>query len=182
MKRVVITAVLCFAFCLTGVAQQNAADAPASKEDIQRYLDAIHSHEMMKQTIEAMSQSMHQMIHEQYLRDKDTLPPDFEEKMNKFLDDSMSKMPFDEMMEAMIPTYQKHFTKSDIDALISFYSSPTGQKVLREMPAIMADSMQSAMPIIQKHVEKMQEDIQEQAAALKKEQPKTPAKKPTAKK
>ncbi len=182
MKRTAITVILCFAFCLTGVAQQNAADAPATKEDVQRYLDAIHSHDMMKQMIDAMSKPMHQMIHEQFLRDQDKLPADFEERMNKIMDDSMNKMPFDEMMEAMIPTYQKHFTKSDIDALISFYSSPTGQKVLREMPAIMADSMQSAMPIIQKQVEKMQENIQEQVAELMKEQPKTPAKKPSSKK
>ncbi len=182
MKRFAITAILCFAFCVTGVAQQNAADAPASKEDIQKYLDAIHSHDMMKQMIGAMSQSMHQMIHEQFLKDQDKLPPDFEERMNKFLDDSMNQMPFDEIMEAMIPTYQKHFTKSDIDALVGFYSSPTGQKILREMPAVMADSMQAAMPLIQKQVEKMQERVQEQVSELTKEQPKAPAKKPATRK
>src|SRR5436305_9584373 len=172
MKRITITAILCFAFCLTGVAQ-NAADAPASKEDIQRYLDAIHSHDMMKQMIDAMSKPMHQMIHEQFLKDQDKLPVDFEERMNKVLDNFLNKMPFDEMMEAMIPTYQKHLTKSDINALVSFYSSPTGQKVLREMPAIMADFMQSAMPIIQRQVEKMQENIQQQVAELMKAQPKS---------
>ena len=182
MKRVAITAVLCFAFCLTGVAQQNAADAPASKEDVQRYLDAIHSHDMMKQMIDVMSKPMHQMIHEQFLKNQDKLPPDFEDRMNKFLDAAWSQTYLDEIMEAMIPAYEKHFTKSDIDALISFYSSPTGQKMLHEMPAVMADSMQAAMPVIQKQVEKIQEQVQEQVAELTKEQPKTPAKKPSSKK
>lgn len=182
MRRIAIIVLLCFGFCVTGVAQQNAADPPASKEDVQRYLDAIHSHDMMKQMVEAMSKPMQQMIHEEFLRDKDKLPADFEERMNKILGDSMNQMPFDEIMEAMIPTYQKHFTKSDVDALISFYSSPTGQKVLREMPAIMADSMQAAMPMIQRQVEKLQEHVQEQVAELMKEQPKGPAKKPSTKK
>lgn len=36
------------------------------------------------------------------------------------------------MTEAMVTVYQKHFTKSDVEALIGFYSSPTGQKMLRE--------------------------------------------------
>src|SRR5947209_7398299 len=103
MKRILTIATLCLAFCLTGLAQQNAADAPATKEDVQKYLDVLHSHDMMEQMIEAMSKPMHQMMHEQYLKEKDKLPADFEARMNAIMDDMMKKMPFDEMMEAMIP-------------------------------------------------------------------------------
>ena len=34
------------------------------------------------------------------------------------------------MMQSMVPAYQKHFTKGDIDNLVAFYSSPTGEKVI----------------------------------------------------
>jgi hypothetical protein len=179
MKRILITATLCLAFCLTGLAQQNASDAPASKEDIQRYLEAIHSHDMMKQMVEAMSKPMHQMMHEQFLKDQDKLPADFETRMNKIMDDMLNSMPFDEMMDAMIPSYQKHFTKGDMDSLVAFYSSPTGQKILREMPAIMADSMSAAMPILRKQIDVMTQRLQEQVAAMMKEPAKAPGKKPT---
>jgi hypothetical protein len=179
MKRILTIATLCLAFCLSGLAQQNAADAPATKEDIQRYLDAMHVHDMMKQMIEAMSKPLHQMVHEQYMKDQDKLPADFETKMNKIMDDMMNAMPFDEMMEAMLPAYQKHFTKGDIDALIAFYSSPTGQKVLREMPAIMAESMEAAMPIAQKYTQGVAEHVQEQIAEMMKEPAKGAGKKAT---
>src|SRR5439155_13694987 len=53
----------------------------------------------------------------------------------------LMSMPFDEMMDAMVPTYQKHFTRGELDALTAFYSSPTGQKILREMPAIMSEAI-----------------------------------------
>jgi hypothetical protein len=53
---------------------QTSDDTPASKEDVQRYLNAIHSHEMMLQMIDAMSKPMHQMVHDQFLKDKDKLP------------------------------------------------------------------------------------------------------------
>ena len=108
----------------------------------------MHSHDMMKQMMAAMSKPMHQMVHEQYLKDKDKLPADFEVQMNKMMDDMMAGMPMDEMMQAMVPVYQKHFTKRDVDDLIAFYSSPVGQKMLKEMPGIMAEAMQSMMPIM----------------------------------
>ena len=64
-----------------------------------------------------MIKPMHQMIHEQFMKDKDKLPSDFEARMKKMMDDSMKSFPWDEMMQAMVPAYQKHFTKGDMDTL-----------------------------------------------------------------
>jgi hypothetical protein len=89
--------------------------------------------------------------------------------MDKIMDDMLMGMPFDEMMDAMVPTYQKHFTRGELDALTAFYSSPTGQKILREMPAIMSEAMESMMPIMRKNIERMTEDVQQQAAEMMKE-------------
>ena len=47
------------------------------------------------------------------------------------------------MLDDMIPVYQKHLTKSDVDEMIKFYSTPTGQKFLREMPAMTAEGMEA---------------------------------------
>lgn len=46
--------------------KQNATDAPASKEDIQRYLNVMHCREMLAQSVEAMIKPMRQMTHERY--------------------------------------------------------------------------------------------------------------------
>ena len=67
------------------------------------------------------------------------------------------------MMNEMIPVYQRHFSKSDIDGLIAFYSSPTGQKFLREMPAVTAESMQAAYPRIQSAVDAALKRAQEKS-------------------
>lgn len=164
MTRRVILLTCCFAFALSLSAQQTVNDSPASKEDIERYLDVIHSHDMMKQVMQAMSKPMHDMVHEQFIKSRDRLPPDFEARMNGVMDDMFNNMPVDEMMQAMVPVYQKHFTHVDIDALIAFYSSPTGQKVLREMPAITAEAMQSMMPIMRKQMDAMTQRVQEEVA------------------
>jgi hypothetical protein len=68
----------------------------------------------------------------------------------------------DEIVETMVPAYQKHLTKGDIDNLVAFYSSPTGAKVLREMPAIMAEAMQDMMPTLSKYVETVRQKLQKQ--------------------
>jgi hypothetical protein len=154
---------------------QTAADAPASKEDVERYLEAMHSHEMMKQMMGAMSQSMHQTTHDLCAKDKDQLPADCEARANKIMDDMVKDLPLDEMMDAMVPVYQKHFTKGDIEALVAFYSGPTGQKMLRELPATMAEAMEAMRPFMSKAVDHMTERMQQEIAQMKKDPAKKPA-------
>jgi Uncharacterized protein conserved in bacteria (DUF2059) len=54
--------------------------------------------------------------------------------------------PIDELIDAMVPIYQRHFTHADLVGVIEFYSSATGQKYLKEMPAMMSESMQGMQP------------------------------------
>ncbi len=166
MKRILVAAAIILAMCGYVGAQQNPADVPATKEDIQRYLQIMHSREMMTKMVEAMSKPMHQMVHEQYLKDKDKLPVDFEARMNKMTDDMFKRMPWDDMLDAMVPVYQKHFTKGDVDALVIFYSTPTGQKLIKELPAISAEAMQEMMPLLRKSIDTMNQHVQEEIAAM----------------
>jgi uncharacterized protein len=174
MKRFLIAITLCVAFCSAALAQQTDPDAPASAADIQTYLETMHSHDMMKQMMQAMSKPTHQMVHEHYLKSKDTLPADFESQMNKITDDTLAAMPMDEMMQAMVPVYQRHLSKRNVDDLIAFYSSPTGQKMLKEMPGIMAEAMQIVMPMMTKQMDAMKQHIDEQVYELTKKSEKTP--------
>jgi hypothetical protein len=174
MKRFLLAAIFCLAFTSHALAQDAAATAPASKEDVERYLQTMHSHDMMQNMIVAMAKPMHQMLHDQFLKQKDKLPADFETRMNKMMDEMMKDMPFDEMMQAMVPSYQKHLTKGDVDSLVAFYSSPTGQKVLRELPAIMGEAMEAMMPIMRRQMDTMNQRVQQEVADMIKNSQKKP--------
>jgi hypothetical protein len=178
MKRFVLATIVLLCSSAVSFAQQDPADSPATKEDVQRYLEVMHSREMMSKIIEAMTKPMHQMMHEQYEKDKDKLPADFETRMNKLMDDTMKSFPWDEMLDSMVPVYQKHFTKGDIDHLVAFYSTPTGQKVMRELPAITAESMQSIMPIMKQKIEAMTREMQQQVAEMIKQSEAKPGQNP----
>ena len=74
-------------------------------------------------------------------------------RMDRESEDLIKNFPVDAMLSDMIPVYQRHFTKSEIDALIAFYSSPPGQKFLHEMPAVTAETMRAIYPRIQAEVD-----------------------------
>ena len=167
MKRFLLFAALCVAIALPAIAQ-TAGDTPATREDVEKYLQLMHSREMFQQTVDAMSKPLHQMIHEEFQKDQDKLPADFEPRMNQMMDEMLRGLPYDQIQEKMIPVYQKHLTEGDLNALVAFYSSPTGQKMLKEMPSLMADSMQVTMPLIRQHMEKVTQRMQDEIAQMKK--------------
>ncbi len=167
MKTFVFAVLTCLLFASISFAQQSAADAPASKQDIEKYLDTMHYPDLMRSTLDAMAKQMHQMTHAQ-LEKQPNLPPGFDARVAKMMDDMMKDFPVEDLMQAMIPAYQKHLTKGEVDALTAFYSAPTGQKILKEMPEMSADAMQAASGIMQKMMANMQDRLQsEMAQALK---------------
>jgi hypothetical protein len=110
--------------------------------------------------ISSITAEMHKMIHEQ-LAKKPNLPSDFEARMDNLMDDTWKEVPSDDLLDVMIPVYQKHLTKGDVDVLVAFYAAPTGQKMLKEMPAMMSESMQAASGIIQKMMAKAMQRVDE---------------------
>lgn len=158
MPKFLIAAILCFAFA--GASAQETDNTPASRADIQTYFEAVHSRDSVNKMVDSMAKSMQKLLHEQYLKKRDKLPEDYEQRMAKQLDDMFKNMPFDEMMQATIPVYQRHFTKGDVYALLAFYSSPTGQKLLRDLPVITSESMEAMMPTLSRYLDEIQNKLQ----------------------
>ena len=81
----------------------------------------------------------------------------------------------DAILDDMIPIYQRHFSKTDIDDMSTFYASPTGQKMMREMPALTSESMQASYARMQKQMDVLTKQA-EQSVKEDQEKPKsTPA-------
>jgi uncharacterized protein len=103
-----------------------SADPEAAKvADIRRLLEVTGTRDMVNQ----MKTSMMQQFR------KNT--PGISAEM---MDELMTELKAEDLLESMIPVYSKHFTGADIKQLIAFYQSPFGKKVLREMPQIIAES------------------------------------------
>jgi hypothetical protein len=175
MKRSASLLITCLFLSSVSFAQQNPADAPASKEDVEKYLAVMHTRDLMKTISDTMSKQMRQVTSEM-LKKQSNVSPEMRERVNKMTDDLIRNMPIDEMIDAMIPVYQKHFTKGNIDDLLAFYSTPTGQKVVKETPAISAEAMQAVMPISQKLMATAVQRAQNEIAQMQKENEPSPKK------
>jgi len=77
----------------------------------------------------------------------------------------------------VVPVYQKHLSKGDVDDMVVFYSTPTGKKIMREMPAMMTEGMQATYPRLQKLMDDTMDQIEKKAREdeLKKRQAKPAA-------
>jgi hypothetical protein len=162
MKRMAIAVLLGLALGSGCLAQQDPADPPASKADIERYLEAVNGRELVRLRLKAGDDQIHQIMHNA-LKDQPNLPADFEQYLMRIVDDMMKDLTEETLIEATIPVYQKHLTKGDGDALIAFYSTPRGKKILKELPAIQVEAAQATAAILQpamtRAVDRMQEEI-----------------------
>jgi hypothetical protein len=65
------------------------------------------------------------------------------------------------MLDETIKLYARHFSEAEMRDMIVFYGSPTGKRVVSEMPALMRESMQISVQtsnvIIQRFIAYMQE-------------------------
>jgi len=158
--RTLLFAALCLIFAAPCLAQISDTDS-ATKDDILQFFRTMHSDDLIQKLMEVQSQSTEQLLREQMAKDKKG-PSDVDVRVRKMMDELIKGMPVDEIMRAMVPAYQRHFTRSDIAAMNAFYSSPVGQKVLQELPVVTQEGTQAMMPILNKYLDQWRDRVQKE--------------------
>jgi len=151
--------------------QVTSSDVPASKQDIERLFVALHVRERQQLILENSHKQAKTMFNE--ILQKELPEASKEERaqlqgmIDEMIDDIDRDYPMGSILKDMVPIYQRHLTKSDSDELITFYSSPIGQKVLRELPAITTEAMQVSSSYLQPRMEaaisKLKEKVERMA-------------------
>lgn len=110
-------------------------------------------------------QSIDKMV-ELYKRQFSDLTEGFWEEFKKEANEN-------ELAKMYIPIYDKYYSESDLDALIKFYKSPTGKKMVAVMPEVMNESMEKGRVwgegISRKVMAKIEKVKAEKSAQRKKE-------------
>jgi hypothetical protein len=119
------------------------ADIPPSKEEVMKFLEIMHVHSQFVQYFNGIAKQARLGAEQGFKAKIPDATPEQLAKVDHFADNLFNDMPVDEMLDAMIPIYQKHLTKNDIGAILNFYSTPVGQKLLREQPAMMQEGMEA---------------------------------------
>jgi hypothetical protein len=171
MKKVVLLLILSFVLgtSVIGAAQQSPASDVPDKADVMKFLDLMHARSQMVQAMDGMAKQMRLGAEQGFKTKVPDATPEQLVKVDQMFDDVFKALPIDEMMDAVVPIYQKHLTKSDLASMTAFYASPTGQKILKEMPAIMAEAMQAGGEIGRKTFAAKSQEVDQRVAELVKQ-------------
>jgi hypothetical protein len=71
-----------------------------------------------------------------------TQKPDVPQEVWTEFENTFVKSASLELVDLLLPVYQKHMTEADMKNLIIFYETPTGKRFAEKSPLIMQDSMQ----------------------------------------
>jgi hypothetical protein len=177
-ERIIAIASLFILLALSCIAQSTSSTAPAanpdaaSKEQIMRFLDLMQIRTRMVQMMDGMRVSMKNGAEAGLKQEIPNPTPEQLAKVDLVADTVFKELPIDEMIDAMIPIYQRHLTKADLDAIVSFYSSPAGQRLLKEQPAMMAEGMKVGQDIMLKKVPELTQRLNAEVDRIGKEESK----------
>jgi hypothetical protein len=136
-------------------------------------------HQQMRQVMDAMMRQQTAMIDETLKKRYPQTSADKIARANRMIVETVKDMPMDAMLDDMIPIYQRHFSKTDIDAMSTFYASPTGQKMMREMPSLTSESMQASYARMQKQMDVIQQKAEQIVKEDQEKQKSSPAATPS---
>jgi hypothetical protein len=158
MRNILAVAFVLLLSCAPAVAQQppNAA----TKQDVEELFVITGVRTRIQQMWTQMSQQIAATAGESYrLKYPDATPMQaykVGQVASRSYQSSLSVISVDELLNAIIPVYQKHLSHADMQAILAFYHSDAGKKYLKEQSAMQAESMEAIQPIIKKHLPEMQ--------------------------
>jgi hypothetical protein len=160
VRAVFFAILLCLtSSCMLGQAAASGAESPASPDDIRKLFDVMQIRNQMKLVMQQVSQQIRSLERDQVRKQQPNVTNEDFAKFDAISDDVMKKLSVEGLLDDMIPVYQKHLNKSDVKAMVAFYSTPTGQKILREMPAMTTEGMQSMQPHLKQMIEEANAQI-----------------------
>jgi hypothetical protein len=171
MKKSILLPCIIAILAASGFAQEPAAASTVpSKDEVFQFMNLMQLRARMEQLIGSMKNSMRIGAEAGFKQKIPTATTEQLARLNSVTDAVFKDFPLDEIIDAMVPIYQKHLSQSDLDAIIAFYSSPVGQKLLKEQPAMMAEGMQAGQDIMLRKLPEMQERLKTKVAQLAEEE------------
>ena len=123
--------------------------------DVYELLEVMHAKENYQKTLDAMMGGQGGMLPPSVKAD-----PEMTKKYTKIMSDFINKyMSWDLIKEDMAKLYAKYYTQQELRDLKKFYVTPTGQKVLKTVPRIAAESIKLSQSKMMPHMGELQKDI-----------------------
>jgi hypothetical protein len=180
MKKTAILMMVMLAFVTAAIAAE-PADAAKNKALAEKLMDTMKISEAMNRSFDMVKKMQLDMMAKR-LKGKQLQDA---EKLNKSMMELITReFSWEKLKDPFISIYAESFTAEELDAMIKFYESPIGKKLLEKQPEMAQKTMQLMQKIMMKlmpEMEKMAKDFEAQNKAdAAKAVPSTPEAKPAA--
>jgi hypothetical protein len=169
MKRFAVSVVLAILCACPLPGQQKSSDLadsptlPPTRAQVVAFMDVMQVRQRLQSTVQAQQADLKTVTHNMFNK---ALPDataaekaKFETVVANALGEMFTKYPFDDVLRDMIPIYQSHFSESDLNQIVAFYSSPVGRKVLKEMPAMSAEATHVSLTRLQPQIDETMKNL-----------------------
>jgi hypothetical protein len=176
MKTYCLSALIAIALASPIVGQQKPNGIPASSTlrpttaQVLKFMEVMQVRQRLQSTLQTQQEEVktvtHNMFHKALPEATPAEKAEFEEIVSSELKTMFADYPIDDVLRDMIPIYQSHFSESDLDQIVSFYTSPIGQKIVREMPAMTAEAMRVSLTRMQPQIDKAMGNVSARIEAM----------------
>jgi uncharacterized protein len=115
-------------------------DQEAKRADIRRLLELTGAANMANQSMDGMESSVKALM-------SGSLPPGEyrDQLLDLFFQKFHAKRDTNQLIELVIPIYDKYYTHDDIKALIAFYETPVAKKMVAILPKVVQESQAAGL-------------------------------------
>lgn len=99
-----------------------------------------------------------------------SIQQDIDKRQAQMIVAAKETLDWNKLEPVYVRVYQKSLTQHEVDGLIAFYKTPSGQAVLKKMPVIMQNAVNETQQLMQPLVQQlrtMQQDVRAKVQAEK---------------
>jgi hypothetical protein len=136
MRRILIA--LLSLIILAPLTSAQSPESP-STDDVKRFLEVMRIEGQLQTMVQIMTKSAKQGARQTFLQKMPDATPEQLADVESLTEGLFADLPMKDIIPDLIPVYQKHISKADLQALTDFYASPIGQRFLNEQPKMMQE-------------------------------------------
>lgn len=143
-----------------------AQNVPPSDESVRHLLDLEHKHLVLDEAMSNLDDFMQKGMEQALQAEGPALNAQQQQIIDQYRTDTVSvikdELAWSKVEPEMVSAYVKTFSQKEVNDLVTFYSSPSGQSVANKLPLVSrqmtADLQQRMLPLIQK-IKQAQRDM-----------------------
>jgi hypothetical protein len=173
MKLLVISVFACLVATPCVFAQTSSAvtqsDSKPTEDSIRQLLEITQAKKILKAASDQLDTMFDGMVKKQL--DGENVTPEqsqaIEERRKAAAGMVKELLSWDSMEQLYLKVYEETFTQAEVDGMIAFYSSSTGQAVISKLPLATRNTMSEMQQRMQQMIPKLQQMAKQTAEEVK---------------